>query len=612
MKLWKSVVGKLWMTIIGLVALVLLINSIFMGQFLDTNFANSKDQERSLQKLADKVSNDLVLHKKEFSYVNAVTELLDAQDAAMIVLNEKLEETIPASKVTLIPKLHASELFTPEQLAQVIGGISQPAIYKDPVSDRRFLAVAVPHRLSQSSAEIGVVIVYQAQIVLDYTQAYFQRLFIIAAVIGFLLTTLFAFFLSTRITKPLLQMKKAAGFITMGEYKMRVPVTSSDEIGELAVAFNEMTARLDETVNALNHEKEHLASVLRSMTDAVITLDAEGRVILTNPQGERLEADWRGLAWEEAESDRPEKGALAPGPLKGLFAEVVSGNKEVISTVHVHANVYSVVMTPLYSLEGLRGAVAVLRDVTEEHRLDKLRKDFVANVSHELRTPLSMLQGYSEALIDDIAATPEDRKELAQVIHDESLRMGRLVKDLLDLARMEAGHLELSFRPFELEPLILRVHRKFSAMCKERGIAFRLSAPETGITLHAADEDRLEQVLTNLLDNAVRHTLQGSWIELRFQKENGHGVPGAVVMQVADGGRGIPKEDLPFIFERFYKADKARTRGSSGGTGLGLAIVKNIVDAHQGTITVESELGSGTTFTIRLPNERKDEGEPLR
>lgn len=608
MKLWRSVVGKLWMTIIGLVAVVLLINSIFMGQFLDTNFANSKDQERSLQKLAVKVSSDLALHKEEFSYVNAVAELLDAQDAAMIVLNEKLEETIPASKVTLIPKLHASELFTPGQLAQVLGGSSQPAIYKDPVSERRFLAVAVPHRLSQSSPEIGVVIVYQAQIALDYTQAYFQRLFIIAAVIGFLLTTLFAFFLSTRITKPLLQMKKAAGFITMGEYKMRVPVTSSDEIGDLAVAFNEMTARLDETVNALNHEKEHLASVLRSMTDAVITLDAEGRVILTNPQGERLEADWSGLTWEEAEGDRPGKGVLAPGPLKRLFAEVASGNKEVISTVHVHANVYSVVMTPLYSLEGLRGAVAVLRDVTEEHRLDKLRKDFVANVSHELRTPLSMLQGYSEALIDDIAATPEDRKELAQVIHDESLRMGRLVKDLLDLARMEAGHIELSFRPFELEPLIQRVHRKFSAMCKERGIAFQLSAPESGITLHAADEDRLEQVLTNLLDNAVRHTPQGSWIELRLRKENGPGAPAVVVMEVADGGRGIPKEDLPYIFERFYKADKARTRGSSGGTGLGLAIVKNIVDAHQGTISAESELGSGTTFTIRLPNEPNDEG----
>ncbi|TMV51325.1 cell wall metabolism sensor histidine kinase WalK [Paenibacillus mesophilus] len=602
MKLWKSVVGKLWMTIIGLVAVVLVINGVFMGQFLDTNFANSKDQERSLQKMAEKVSIDLTLHKEEFSYVNAVAELLDAQDAAMIVLDRRLEETIPASKVTQIPKLHATDLFEPERLGKVLQGGTAPAIYFDPHSGKRFLAVAVPQRENASSNVTGIVILYQAQISLDYTQAYFQNLFVIAGVIGFLLTTLFAFFLSTRITQPLIQMKKAADFITLGEYKTRVPVTGSDEIGELAVAFNQMTGRLDETINALNHEKEHLSSVLRSMTDAVITLDADGRVILTNPQGERLVEEWGTLGWAEADGDFSEEGSLAPGPLQSLFAEVVSGNKEVTSTVHVHSNVYSVVMAPLYSLEGLRGTVAVLRDVTEEHRLDKLRKDFVANVSHELRTPLSMLQGYSEALLDDIAATPEERRELAQVIHDESLRMGRLVKDLLDLARMEAGHMELNFREFDMEPLIQRVHRKFSALCKERGIVLKLTFPGTGITLRHADEDRLEQVLTNLLDNAARHTPEGAWIEIRVQAEE---QDQSVLIEIVDRGRGIPREDLPYIFERFYKADKARTRGSSGGTGLGLAIVKNIVDAHQGTIHAESELGAGTTFYIKIPNRER-------
>jgi two-component system sensor histidine kinase ResE len=601
-KLWKSVVGKLWMTIIGLVAVVLVINGVFMGQFLDTNIANSKDQERSLQKMAVKVSGDLTLHKEEFSYVNAVAELLDAQDAAMIVLNSRLEETIPASKVTQIPKLQAYDLFEPEKLGKVLEGGTSPAIYYDPHSGKRFLAVAVPQRESNGSKVTGVVILYQAQISLAYTQAYFQNLFIIAGVIGFLLTTLFAFFLSTRITQPLLQMKKAADFITLGEYKTRVPVTSSDEIGELANAFNQMTGRLDETINALNHEKEHLTSVLRSMTDAVITLDADGRVILTNPQGERLVEEWSALSWEEEGGEQLEKGALAPGPLQSLFASVVSGNKEITSTIHVRSNVHSVVMAPLYSMEGLRGTVAVLRDVTEEHRLDKLRKDFVANVSHELRTPLSMLQGYSEALLDDIAATPEERRELAQVIHDESLRMGRLVKDLLDLARMEAGHLELHFREFDMEPLIQRVHRKFGALCKERGIVLKLSYPDTGITLHDADEDRLEQVLTNLLDNAVRHTPEGAWIEIRV-KPQADPEP-SVLIEIVDRGRGIPREDLPYIFERFYKADKARTRGSSGGTGLGLAIVKNIVDAHQGTINAESELGSGTTFFIKIPNRK--------
>ncbi|GAA3405286.1 ATP-binding protein [Paenibacillus hodogayensis] len=597
---WKSVVGKLWMTIIGLVAVVLVINGVFMGQFLDTNFANSKDQERSLQKLALKVSADLTLHKEEFSYVNAVAELLDAQDAALIVLNERLEEIIPAAKATQIPRLKARDLFESEKLTKILEGGKFPAIFFDPQTGKRFLAVGVPQYEAGTNKVNGVVVLYQAQIALDYTQAYFQNLFVIAGVIGFLLTTLFAFFLSSRITQPLLQMKKAADFITLGEYKTRVPVTSSDEIGELAIAINKMTERLDLTIHALNNEKEHLSSVLRSMTDAVITLDADGSVILTNPQGELLVEQWQGIGWEDADGEYPEQ-TLVPGPLQSLFADVVSTNKENTSTIRVHSSVYSAVMAPLYSSEGLRGAVAVLRDVTEEHRLDKLRKDFVANVSHELRTPLSMLQGYSEALLDDIAATPEDRQELAQVIHDESLRMGRLVKDLLDLARMEAGHMEMNFREFELEPLIQRVYRKFSALCKERGIAFKLMLPDSGITMRHADEDRLEQVLTNLLDNAIRHTPEGAWIDIRV-KRIAEQQDETVQIEIADGGRGIPQEDLPYIFERFYKADKARTRGTSGGTGLGLAIVKNIADAHQAALYAESELGQGTTFFIKIPN----------
>ncbi|MDF2725287.1 MAG: histidine kinase [Paenibacillus sp.] len=602
MKLWKSVVGKLWMTIIALVAVVLLINGVFMGQFLTTNFANSKDQERSLQKMAMNVSQNVSLHKHEAEYFIAIAELLEAQDAAMIILDTKLTETVTAIQLNELPRLHAFQLFDKEKLNQTIGGGTYASIYLEPASGRRFLAVAVPQRDNIMEDKVtGVVILYQAQMSLYYTQAYFQNLFVIAGVIGFLLTTLFAFFLSPRITRPLLQLKKAADFIAFGEFKTRVPVNSSDEIGEVAVAFNRMTDRLHESVNALNNEKEHLSSVLRSMTDAVITLDADGGVILTNPQGQKLVEEWREFINEDESVALARMDGNVPGPLHELFASVVSGNKEVTSVIHVRSSVFSVVMAPLYSLEGLRGAVAVLRNVTEEHKLDKLRKDFVANVSHELRTPLSMLQGYSEALLDDIAATPEDRQELAQVIHDESLRMGRLVNDLLDLARMEAGHMTLNFSEVDLEPLLARVHRKFSALCKERGIALHLEFPTEGVTLKRGDEDRLEQVLTNLLDNAVRHTPAEASIDI-VVKPIIEMNEDAVQIDIADRGRGIPREDLPYIFERFYKADKARTRGSSGGTGLGLAIVKNIVEAHNGSIQATSEQGVGTTFTIKIPN----------
>jgi two-component system sensor histidine kinase ResE len=427
-----------------------------------------------------------------------------------------------------------------------------------------------------------------------------KRLFVIICIIGFSLTTFFAFFLSSKITQPLLQLKRAADMITMGEYRTRVAIRSNDEIGQLGRAFNHMGEKLDGTIRDLNYEKEHLASILGSMTDAVVTFEANGHIISCNPHGEALVEEWRGVIAPSQLLISDNGRRRIPEPLQDVFESVVAEEKEVTTKLHVGSGVWSVVMAPLYTYGTLRGAVAVLRDVTEEARLEKLRKDFVANVSHELRTPLSMLQGYSEALLDDIASSPEERRELAQVINEESLRMGRLVQDLLDLARLEAGRLELNAVETELLPLLQRVHRKFAALARERDITLKLEADasEGALRLERADEDRLEQVFTNLLDNAIRHTPPEASIvvrAVRVEKESND----FVRIEVEDQGHGIPPEDVPFVFERFYKADKARKRSS--GTGLGLAIVKNLVEAHEGTVGVKSRIGHGTTFTVTIP-----------
>ncbi|OXM16686.1 sensor histidine kinase [Paenibacillus herberti] len=457
---------------------------------------------------------------------------------------------------------------------------------------------------------VAVVLIILGMFLLQYIDIAFEEpfrvklLFVYIGIIGFLLSTFFAFFLSSKITQPLLQMKDAANLISQGEYRTRVPIRSSDEIGELASAFNRMAADLQEFITDLNHEKEHLSSVLRSMADAVITLDAAGQVVLANPPGEQLLERWRKADWDQ-EGDGESPGPLvAPGPLRELFRTVTLEGRDLSEKIQVQSGVWSVVMAPLKSDDTVRGVVAVMRDVTEEHRVEKLRRDFVANVSHEIRTPLSMLQGYSEALLDDIAASPEERRELVQVIHDESLRMGRLVKDLLDLARMEAGHVELNLDQVDMDQLLKRVAHKFNVYTLDRGIQLEYIGSAGQLILQQADEDRLEQVLTNLLDNAIRHSPDGSGIRLILNPVIIDGIQYAE-LEVADEGQGIPEEDLPYIFERFYKADKARKRGQgqSGGTGLGLAIVRNIVDAHSGSIRVQSQIGRGTTFTLLLPVE---------
>lgn len=281
------------------------------------------------------------------------------------------------------------------------------------------------------------------------------------------------------------------------------------------------------------------------------------------------------------------------------FCQVLEEEKEVFDDITVHGRIWALVITPLYAKNQVRGAVAVLRDVTEERRMDKLRKDFVANVSHELRTPLSMLQGYSEALVDGVASSPEDQKEIAQVIHDESLRMGRLVRELLDLARMESGHIRLEPSKVDIPDLVLRVGRKFNTIAKEQGIRLNVEVPNQ-LPVAWWDEDKVEQVLTNLTDNAIRHTQEGGEVKLTVVDEENE-----IQLTVEDTGSGIPEEDLPFIFERFYKADKARTRGQSG-TGLGLAIVKHIVEAHGGSVNVRSKEGEGTRFQVQMPLDNRE------
>ncbi|MEC0243366.1 ATP-binding protein [Paenibacillus dokdonensis] len=458
---------------------------------------------------------------------------------------------------------------------------------------------------------VACILIIMALFLLPYIDTNFsnnsgdiKRLFTYTAIIGFSMTTFFALFLLTKITQPMQKLISATEAISKGEYSTRLSIVTSDEIGKLANTLNHMATELEDNIRNLNQEKEHLASVLRSMSDAVITIDNSGHIILTNPPAQKLIPKWKDINWDMDESEELEGPfeEKVPKPLLDLFERMLQESADVSADVHVKQGVWSVHMAPLYADNDIRGAVAVVRDITEQVKLEKMRQDFVANVSHEIRTPLSMMQGYSEALLDGMAASPEESEELIQVIHDESLRMGRLVKDLLDLARMEAGHTDIQRSRLDVNELLERVYRKFSVRAKENAIELSYSKKSDDLFLEEADEDKLEQVLTNLLDNAFRHTPEGKQIRMVAERV-GEGPASDLQIKIEDEGAGIPQEDIPFVFERFYKADKARVRGGSNGTGLGLAIVKSIVESHSGSIRVTSQLGEGTIFSIRLPVE---------
>jgi two-component system sensor histidine kinase ResE len=349
-----------------------------------------------------------------------------------------------------------------------------------------------------------------------------------------------------------------------------------------------MGRQLKHHVEVINQEKEQLSNILTSMTDAVITFNKDFNVLVSNPQADKLFKKWN------IDNETKDKSHL-PAELYHLLDHVFNFEEELEEELEIKGFYFDISISLLYSKDSVRGAVVVLRDMTEQHRLDKMRSDFIANVSHELRTPISMLQGYSEAIIDDVVTTEEDRKEMIRIIYDESKRMGRLVTELLDLARLESGYLSIYREKVSIIPTIERITQKFDQIAKEKNVRLKFEQKLIEPLFLEIDEDRMEQVLTNLIDNALRHTEENGIVTVRLFQQNHQ-----LIIEVEDTGYGIPNEDLPYVFERFYKADKARTRGKSG-TGLGLAIAKNIVERHDGNLSVESELGVGTKFIIRLP-----------
>lgn len=591
MWLFRSVVGKLWFTILLLVSCVLFILTILLLKFFENYYV--QEAEKELTRLATKVLEVMHDYEDEKLARSIAWTLVGNMSKAVIIVdsshywysptNDELRD-LPLSLIKQDKDLR--KVLTEEKSVKKKTYLPNVQTGKSQYSD--VIIVGVP--LEMADGKRGAVFIYQSLRAIEDTTEQTKKLIFLAAFIAIVLTTFFAFFLSTRITSPLRKMRQAAFEVARGKFDTKVPILTHDEIGELAMAFNQMGRRLQFNINALNQEKEQLASILSSMADGVITFNRDGEILITNPPAERFLQAWYFEQGNDAETIAP-----LPPQVKEQFVRVVREEKEQSIELTLQGRSWVILMTPLYSKTSVRGAVAVLRDMTEERRLDKLRKDFIANVSHELRTPISMLQGYSEAIIDDIAATDEEKKEMAKVIYDESLRMGRLVNDLLDLARMEAGHITLNYETVQLAPYIGRIIRKFQGLAKEKQIDLSAECKNEDIKI-AIDPDRIEQVLTNLIDNAIRHTDKNGMVKIIVERSGG-----GVTIHVQDSGSGIPEEDLPFVFERFYKADKARTRGRSG-TGLGLAIAKNIVEAHKGTISVHSKLHEGTTFTFYLPN----------
>lgn len=419
--------------------------------------------------------------------------------------------------------------------------------------------------------------------------------------LAFLVALPLSMWLAHNITKPLSDIASAARQLSSGNHTLHIRTTAQDEVGLLASTLNQMVDQLQAKIDELSEDRTQLLAVLASMVEGVMVLDYRGHVLQVNPALERM----FGISRVEARG-RPCTDLFRHQQLTELVAIILRSpaHRQDEIVLPLTGRCLQIEASPAGGKRDNEACVVlVFHDITELRRLEKIRKDFVANVSHELRTPLTSIKGYVEALLDGATDDPVASKNFLDIILKQSDRLNLIIEDLLELSKIESGRVSLKEEPLELQTLVERTLSMVKPMADKKRHHL-ITAIMPSLPSVAGDEGRLAQVLTNLLDNAIKYTPAGGTITvsaaLAPSSEASQRPVNAIDLSVSDTGMGIPEQDRPRVFERFYRVDKARSR-ELGGTGLGLAIVKHIVEGHGGHVWVEANHPQGSRFVVRLP-----------
>ncbi len=409
------------------------------------------------------------------------------------------------------------------------------------------------------------------------------RTMLFALIFAIILSFLFA----KTITTPIESITKGAKKLSMGELDTELSVRSNDEIGTLTEAFNDMASALNATLAKVEDERNKLDTIFLHMTDGVAAFSDDGRLIHTNPAALEM------LGIEEKKNLTYND---VFGEIEINFAELLE-NEDGFAECDLEVGEKTLKISfALFGDEGgEHGVMAIIHDFTEQQKLEKSRREFVANVSHELRTPLTNVKSYSETLAENPDAPEEMRAQFFDVILNETDRMTRIVKDLLALSKLDSAKMDWKNESFSLKKSIENAYRAMEMEARRRGQKLTLSI-EADLPSFFGDRERIEQVFINLLSNAVKYTPDNGRVDFSAERCDND----FVKITVKDNGIGIPEKDIPRLFERFYRVDKARSR-EMGGTGLGLAIAKEIIEHYGGEIKLSSVYKEGTTVSVYLP-----------
>lgn len=599
--IFQSIYIKIPLLFIFILMIAFQFIAVFFVDQLETQTANNYKETVNTQvdllmnNVRPILSDTTLSNDDRYSRMNQVLDSFQQSNAVYQVINP--QSYVIATNETNVANAVGRRMNSNEINQVFLNQRSYVAELYNPISGIQQYTVIQPVISLDNNQLLGVI-----HAVADMTQIYEQTgdimvVFIQSAVFSVLLTFIVSIVLSQGLTRPIENIRQQAIRISEGNYDYPATVYGQDELGELAMTINDVAVKVKEAQELTESERQRLDGVLRHMTDGVLATDRRGNIILVNNRALSL-------------LNVPHQKAIGISILSLLditnqvtLETLLTSDQEVLMN-RSDGKIQTILKAEFSLIRRdtgfVTGLVCVLTDVTEQEKTEQERRDFVSNVSHELRTPLTSIKSYSEALSDGAWEDPVIAPQFIEVIQSETNRMIRMIGNLLDLSKLDGGQIKPEMELLDYKRVMNHIIDRFEFMLKSgktsKGFVINREFTTSDIYIEM-DQDRMTQVIDNLINNAIKYSPAGGEIFISIQESHNK-----VTTIVRDQGLGIPQKDLPHLFERFYRVDKARSR-DQGGTGLGLAISKEVIELHGGKIWVESREGYGSSFIFELPYE---------
>lgn len=594
----------LWRLFLGYAALIVLVAVVFISSVTPgLRGAYESDTERALGSHTGLLSE---LARPTLEEMAGASGLTAVDEEAALRLQQRLQETGASTGIRLTVVLNDGTVIadSAEDPAQMSNHATRPELLEAATTgyghNKRysrtlgFWQMYVAQRLDVEGQQIGLVRASQPLDAIDQRIFELLQRVVFSAAVALAVALLLGWFVGRRITGPLRRVSAAVADLERGDYSRRIHVDSDDEIGALASTINHLGESLGERIAEIRRDRNETLSILASMTEGVIAVDPDERILQMNAAAAamlRIEAEPSlGMHFWEA---------VRVSEICSMVTKVVrdqeTADLEIRTSVALGDRELELHGNRMFSLEGeTAGAVLVVRDVTELRRLENIRTEFVSNVSHELKTPLTVISGLVESILHDPEMEESTRQRFMVRVHAQAQRLSDLVRDLLSLSRAERLMPKRDHQALDLRTSLRESISAIEPLTDEKGLQLEVDIPDSGLPVRA-DMESLRQVFDNLLSNACRYTSSEGRISVKAREADGR-----VTVEIADTGIGIDERQQERVFERFYRADSARSR-ELGGTGLGLAIVKHVVHGLGGDVQLQSEPGVGSVFTIGIP-----------